>query len=85
MMDKNQETFGKPKYGLHGKPIPNFFYKSNSDARIALKKNPPKDLENIENYSTQKAGGNEQKTIEWYKNQEGFEPSPKYVSNREVR
>ena len=33
-MQKNQETFGKPKYGLHGKPLPNFFYKSNSDAKL---------------------------------------------------
>ena len=33
-MEKNQSTFGKPKYGLHGKALPNFFYKSNSVARI---------------------------------------------------
>jgi len=33
-MEKNQAVFGKPKYGLHGKALPNFFYKSNSDARL---------------------------------------------------
>jgi hypothetical protein len=27
-MEKNQVTFGKPKYGLHGNPLPNFYHKS---------------------------------------------------------
>lgn len=29
--------------------------------------------------------GGEQRTIEWWKSQAGYEPSPKYVSNREIR
>ena len=36
-MEKNQSTFGKLKYGLHGKPLPNFFHKNASDAKLAMK------------------------------------------------
>ena len=34
MMEKNQATFGIVKYGLHGQPLPNFFYKSGSDTKL---------------------------------------------------
>ena len=38
-MEKNQVIFGKPKYGLHGKPLPNFYHMSvNQDS---LKPKPP--------------------------------------------
>ena len=36
-MEKNQATFGKPKYGLHGKPLPNFFQNNASDAKLVSK------------------------------------------------
>lgn len=78
-MEKNQATFGKPKYGLHGKPLPNFFYKSSSDAQLASK-NGKEDGSSVE-----MAADPAQKTIEWWASQDGFTQSPTYVSNREVR
>ena len=32
LMEKNQAVFGKPKYGLHGKPLPNYYQKGSSEA-----------------------------------------------------
>ena len=52
MMEKNQATFGKLKYGLHGKPLPNFFYKCSSDDRFT----------EVQQQMQQ------QTTIEWWKN-----------------
>ena len=39
-MEKNQATFGKLKYGLHGQPLPNFFYKNRDDTNLKSSNNP---------------------------------------------
>ena len=74
-MDKNQAVFGKPKYGLHGKALPNFFYKSSSDAR--LKSQPAHSGEDLSAVDVKP-----QTTVEWWKDQEGYDPNPRNISCR---
>ena len=76
-MEKNQAVFGKPKYGLHGKALPNFFYKSNSDAR--LKSQPAHSGEDLSAVDVKP-----QTTVEWWKNQEGYDQTPRNISCRNL-
>ena len=57
LMTKNQATFGKQKDGLHGKPLPNFSYKSQSEAKIGLQ--PDQQQE-------------QQKTVNWWTKQDSY-------------
>ena len=74
-MEKNQATFGKPKYGLHGKALPNFFHKSNSAAR--LKPASTEDGLAID--------CKPQTTVDWWKNDGSYKQTPTHVSHRELR
>ena len=76
-MEKNQATFGKLKYGLHGQPLPNFFYKSSSDAQ--LKSSQQAMQEDTRSNDAKQS----QKTIEWWKKSDSYQQKPKHISNRE--
>ena len=80
-MEKNQSTFGKPKYGLHGKALPNFFYKSNSVARI---KSLPVDSEDAFASVVNDIKQSQQTTVEWWKTNPGYQEKPRNVSCQQL-
>lgn len=75
-MEKNQATFGKPKYGLHGKALPNFYVKPSTIAGSASK-SPTVTRD-------RSADAKQQETIPWWKNQDGYTEMPKNVSHRQL-
>lgn len=76
-MEKNQATFGKVKYGLHGQPLPNFFYRQGPDAPL---KSTPTRLNDEGSVEAERP----QTTIEWWKHSGRYKDKPKYISSREL-
>ena len=77
-MEKNQATFGKLKYGLHGQPLPNFFYKNRDDTNLKSSNNP------IEGDVGAAEVIKPQTTIEWWKKTGNYKDKPTHTSTREL-